>query len=150
MIIRHFDPEYHIWIETDALGYAIGGVLSQLDSKTRPDEVVIKTDLDQWHQVAFFSRKMIPAETWYKTHDGKLFAIVKAFKAWRHYLKSCKHEVFILTDHNNFCCSINTKCLSSRQVRWAQKLFQYHFQIDYYQSKVNATADALLKFFQKS
>ena len=31
-ILYHFDPERHIWIETDALGYAIGGVLSQLTS----------------------------------------------------------------------------------------------------------------------
>ena len=31
-ILRHFDPECHIRIETDASGYAIGGVLSQLTS----------------------------------------------------------------------------------------------------------------------
>ena len=31
-ILRHFDPECHIRIETDASGYAIGGVLSQLNS----------------------------------------------------------------------------------------------------------------------
>ncbi len=31
-ILRHFDLEYHIWIETNALGYAIGGVLSQMTS----------------------------------------------------------------------------------------------------------------------
>ena len=29
-ILHHFDPERHIWIETDALGYAIGKILSQL------------------------------------------------------------------------------------------------------------------------
>ena len=29
-ILRHFDPEYHIWIEINLSGYAIGGVLSQL------------------------------------------------------------------------------------------------------------------------
>ena len=29
-ILRHFDPECHIRIETNASGYAIGGVLSQL------------------------------------------------------------------------------------------------------------------------
>ena len=29
-ILYHFDPECHIWVETDASGYAIGGVLSQL------------------------------------------------------------------------------------------------------------------------
>ena len=31
-ILQYFDPEYYIWIETDALGYAIGGVPSQLTS----------------------------------------------------------------------------------------------------------------------
>ena len=31
-ILWHFDPEYHIRIKTDALGYAIGDVLSQLTS----------------------------------------------------------------------------------------------------------------------
>ena len=61
-ILHHFDPESHIRIETDASGYAIGGVLSQLSSGTRPDGVVTK-DLGQWHPIAFFSRKMIPAET---------------------------------------------------------------------------------------
>ena len=29
-IPRHFDPEHHIWIKTNAFGYAIGGVLSQM------------------------------------------------------------------------------------------------------------------------
>ena len=54
----------------DALGYAIGGILSQLTSD----------DLGQWHPVTFFSRKMIPTKTRYKTHNGKLLAIVEAFK----------------------------------------------------------------------
>ncbi len=31
-ILNHFDPECHIRIETDASGYAIGGILSQLIS----------------------------------------------------------------------------------------------------------------------
>ena len=44
-IFHHFDPESHIRIETDASGYAIGGVLSQLSSGTRPDGVVTKADL---------------------------------------------------------------------------------------------------------
>ena len=62
-ILRHFDPECHIRIETDASGYAIGSVLSQLASGTSPDGVVTKADLGQWHPVAFFSRKMTLAET---------------------------------------------------------------------------------------
>ena len=31
-ILSHFDPERYIWIETNAFGYAIGSVLSQLTS----------------------------------------------------------------------------------------------------------------------
>ena len=122
-ILQHFDPECHIWIETDASGYAIGGVLSQLASGTSPDRVVTKADLGQWHPVAFFSRKMIPAETRYETHNGELLAIVEAFKTWRHYLEGCKHEVLVLTDHNNLRRFMDTKSLSSRQVRWAQELY---------------------------
>ncbi len=120
-ILNHFDPERYIRIETDAFGYAIGGIFSQLtlDNSGR------------WHPVAFFSRKMIPAETRYKTHNGKLLAIVEAFKTWRHYLEGCKHEALVLTDHNNLQNFINTKSLSFRQVQWAQELSRYHFRIDY-------------------
>ena len=68
-ILRHFDPERHIRIETDASGYAIGGVLSQMTSET-----------GQWHLVAYYLQKMIPAEMHYETYDTELLAIVKAFK----------------------------------------------------------------------
>ena len=44
-ILYHFDLEYHIRIETDVSGYAIGGVLSQL----------ISDNSGQWHLIAFFS-----------------------------------------------------------------------------------------------
>ena len=71
-ILQHFDPECHIRIETDASSYAIGGVLSQLTSDH------LTSDQGQWHPVAYFSRKMIPAETRYETHDGELLAIVEA------------------------------------------------------------------------
>ena len=79
-ILRHFDSECHVRIETNALGYAIGGVLSQLASGPSPDGVITKTDLGQWHSVAFYSRKMIPAETRYETHNGELLTIVETFK----------------------------------------------------------------------
>ena len=70
LILHHFDPERHIQVEMDASSYAIGGVFSQL----------ISDNLGQWHPVAFFSRKMIPTETKYETHDGELLAINEAFK----------------------------------------------------------------------
>ena len=63
LIFWHLDLECHIWIEIDASGYAIGDLLRQLASGTRPDRLVIKTNLGQWHPIAFFSRKIIPAKT---------------------------------------------------------------------------------------
>ena len=134
LILQHFDWECHIRIETDALGYAIGGVLSEL------------TDLGRWHPVAYYSRKMIPAKTRYETHNDKLLAIVEAFKTWQHYLKGCKHEVFVLINHNNLRLFKETKSLSSCQVWWGQELSRYHFQIDYWQGKANGAVDALSCF----
>ena len=139
-ILHHFDPKRHIRVETDASGYAIGGVLSQLTSD----------DLGRWHPVAFFSRKMIPAETRYETHDGELLAIVEAFKTWRHYLEGSQHEVLVLTNHNNLRRFMETKSLSSRQVCRVQELSCYHFQINYCQGKANGAADALSQYPQQS
>ena len=45
LILWYFDPECHIWIETDALGYGIGEILNQQISKTSPNGVVTKVDL---------------------------------------------------------------------------------------------------------
>ncbi len=140
LILIHFDPECYFQIETDVLGYAIGGIFSQLTSDTS----------GQWHPVAFFFRKMIPAETRYETYDGKFLAIVEAFKTWRHYLKGCKHKVLMLTNQNNLQRFIDTKSLSSRQVQWAQKLSRYYFRIDYQQAKANGTADAFFQYFQQN
>ena len=109
-ILQHFDPEYHTRIETDVSGYAIGNVLSQL------------TNLNQWHPMAYSFRKLISAKTRYKTHNGELLVIVEAFKTWQHYLEGCTHKLFVLTNHNNLCCFMKTKNLSSCQVWWAQEL----------------------------
>ena len=69
-ILHHFNPDRYIQIETDVSGYAIGGLLSQLTLD----------DLGRWHQVSFFSQRMIPAEIRYETHDDKLLAIIEAFQ----------------------------------------------------------------------
>ncbi len=87
-----------------------------------PNSDFLKSEIGHWHLVTFFFQKIISAETRYKTHNLELLAIVEAFKTWRHYLEGCKYEVLILTDHKNLCQFMDTKSLSSRQVRWAQEL----------------------------
>ena len=74
---------------------------------------------------------MILVKTQYKTHNGKLLAIIEALKTWHYYLEDYKHEIFVFIDHNNFPHFMEIKNLNSRQVCWAQDLSQYYFQIDY-------------------
>ena len=109
LILNHFDPERHIQIEIDALDYAISRILNQL----------ISDNLGQWHLIVFFCKKMIPAKTRYETYDKKRSVIIKVFKHWKHYLKGCKPQVLMLTDHNNLQRFMDTKNLGFKQVIWA-------------------------------
>ena len=139
-IFNHFDLEHYIQIKTDVLGYAIGRILSK----------VTLDDLNQCHLVTFFFWKIILAETRYKTHNSKFWAIVEVFKTWKHYLEGFQHKVFLLTNYNNLCRFINMKNLSSRQVCWAQKLFCYYFQIDYCQDKANRAINTFSCFLHNT
>ena len=69
LIFWYFDLECHIRTETNPSYYSIGRILSQLTLD----------NLVWWHLVDYFSQKMILAKTCNKTHNGELFAIVKAF-----------------------------------------------------------------------
>lgn len=60
---------------------------------------------------------MIPAETWYKTHNRELLAIIQAFKIWCHYLEGYKYAIIILINHNKIQQFMHTKNLSAGQVR---------------------------------
>ena len=62
LILRHFDSECYIWIETDASSYAISRILSQL----------ALDNVGWWYPVIFYLQKMIPAKTRYKTDNGEL------------------------------------------------------------------------------
>ena len=57
-------------LEVDASGYALGGVLSQLQD-------------DKWHSVAFILRTMMDAELNYDIYDKELLAIMYTLKEWR-------------------------------------------------------------------
>ena len=128
-ILRHFEPALKIRVETDASGFALAGILSQLFEDQK------------WHPIAFWSRKMMPAEQNYETHDQELLAIVMAFKQWRHYVEGAANPVEVLTDHNNLKGFMNVKSLNGRQARWAMKLAPYDFTISHRSGKSNP-ADA--------
>jgi hypothetical protein len=67
--------------------------------------------------VAFYFRKISPAEANYDIHNKELLAIVAAFQEWRVYLKGPKYTVKVLTDHKNLTYFITIKKLNRRQMR---------------------------------
>lgn len=120
-IFHYLDQKYHIWFKTNISRYAIGRILNQLTLD----------NLGRQYLIIFFSKKMIPAKSKYKTYNYKLLAIVEGFKTWWHYLEYCKHEIFLIIDHNNLRHFMDRNSLSSKQVCQAQELSQYDFWIHY-------------------
>jgi len=120
-ILGHYDPNTECRVETDASGGAICGILSQTDQSVGGKA--------QWRPVAFHSRKLTPAERNYDTHDQELLAIVESLKEWRRYLEGNTRSFDLFTDHDNLRYFMKTKTLSRRQVRWAEGLAEFHFNI---------------------
>jgi transposase InsO family protein len=130
-VLTMFDPEKPITIETDASGYAVGGVISQPgdDGKLRP--------------IAFFSHKLNGPVLRYATYDREMYAILQAFKEWRHYCHGSKHKITVYTDHKNIAYFTTTRELSSRQVGYLEFLSQFDYQLVHCKGSENGRADAL-------
>ena len=128
-VLRHFNPDLPIRIETDASKWAIGSIISQKED-------------GRWKPMAFRSRKLKGPELNYSTPDGELLGIVDAFQAWRHYLAYSKYKVEILTDHLNHRYLSTKSNLSNKQVSWLQQLEPFNYEIIYRPGKENP-ADGL-------
>ena len=118
-ILASFDPEKKIILKTNASDQALGSCLSQPDSERR------------LHPVAYRSRKFSGPELNYDVHNKELLAIVDAFEEWRAYLEGSKHPIMVYSDHKNLSYFTTTKKLNRQQVRWAELLASYNFQIHY-------------------
>jgi hypothetical protein len=132
-VLRRFDHDRDVVVETDASDYVSAGVLSQFD-----DEGVL-------HSVAFFSKKHSPAECNYEIYDKELMAIVQTFKEWRPELQSVENPVKVLSDHKNLEYFTTTNLLNGRQARWSQFLSQFNFQIVYRPGQSGGKPDALTR-----
>jgi hypothetical protein len=132
-ILRHFDPELPILVEADASDYVVAGVLSQTDPEgvTRP--------------VAYYSKRMSPAEGNYEIYDKELLAIVRCFEQWRPELEGAAHPIQVLSDHKNLQYFATTKQLSHRQARWSEYLSRFDFKITYRPGKDGEKPDALTR-----
>lgn len=89
------------------------------------------------HLIAYYLHKILPAQQNYKTYDAELLAIVQGFKTLRHYFKRAAYIILIFINYINLKKFMETTCLSSRQIRWAQELLCYNFKINYHPETKN-------------
>jgi hypothetical protein len=132
-ILQHFDPDLPIVVEADASDYVTAGILSQRDTEgtLRP--------------VAYFSKRMNPAENNYEIYDKELLAIVRCFEQWRPELEGATFPIDVLSDHKNLQYFATTKQLSHRQARWSEYLSRFDFTITYRPGKHGEKPDALTR-----
>src|SRR5690606_24113756 len=86
-ILRHFDPDLETVIECDSSDPVVAGILSQ---RVPEGEKFIL------HPVAYFSKKMSPAECNYGIGDKQLLGIILCFEEWRHYILGCSTPLLVL------------------------------------------------------
>ena len=69
LILVYYNPKLETWIETNSFNFVMAYVQLQMHNKVlRP--------------VAYFSKKLIPAEYNYIICSKKLFVIIKNFEMW--------------------------------------------------------------------
>ncbi|XP_032689768.1 uncharacterized protein LOC116853023 [Odontomachus brunneus] len=129
-LLAHPDPAAEITLTTDASDTAIGAVIQQRVQQ-------------EWQPLAFFSKKLNPAQTKYSPYDRELLAIYVAVKYYRHMLEG---RIFtIYTDHKPIVYAFQQNPLHSspRQVRHLAYIGQFSTDIRHISGKENVVADTL-------
>jgi transposase InsO family protein len=130
-VLAQWEPDRETKVETDCSGSALGGCLSQRG----------KDGL--WRPVAYHSAKLKDAERNYTIHDKELLAVVECLKAWKAELRGVKAPFLILTDHKALEYFSKPREVSERQMRWAETLAEYSYQLQYRPGKHAVLPDAL-------
>lgn len=128
-VLHYFDPSLPCTLATDGSDFAISGILQQPDANG---------DL---HPVAFYSRKLSPAEINYEVHDKELLAVVESFRDMRAWLLGSPFPIAVITDHKNLQYFMSAQILNRRQARWAMFLSDFDFRLDWAPGESNV-ADA--------
>jgi len=113
------NADHKFWMEVDALGYAIGGVLSQ------------RQDDSSWRPVSFISQPLSETERNYKIYDHKLLAVMTGLWQWRQYLLGTNQIIktlgiftspkSLITDKLTGCPNSKTTILNwstSQETQW--------------------------------
>jgi transposase InsO family protein len=117
-------------LSTDASDFSIGACLQQRVN-------------NDWQPLAFFSRKLTPAQTKYSAYDRELYAVYAAIKYFRHMLEG--QTFFILTDHKplTFAFAQKPEKCTPRQFRHLDFISQFTTDVRYVPGPENIPADTL-------
>lgn len=129
-LLVHQKPGAPISITTDASDVAIGAALhQQIDG--------------EWQPLAFFSRKLSPAQSRYSAYDRELLAIFTAIKHFRHFVEGRVFTIFTDQKPLTFALNQNPDKCSPRQQRQLEFISQFTNDIRHISGKANFVADAL-------
>lgn len=133
-LLVHPDSTAELAIQTDASDTAIGAVLQQRQGQ-------------EWQPLAFFSRKLSPAQTKYSPYDRELLAIYEAIRYFKFMVEARTFTVF--TDHKplTFAFSKPRENCSPRQYRYLDFISQYTTDIKFVAGKDNVVADTLSRIY---
>ena len=121
VLLAYPDFSKKFTIHTDASHYQLGAVISQ-----------------EGKPIAFYSRKLNPAQTRYTTTERELLSIVETLKEYRTILLG--HEIEVFTDHKNLVYKhFNTE----RVMRWRLLIEEFGPTLTYIKGANNIVADAL-------
>ncbi len=115
----NFNEPFHIY--TDASATQLGAVVTQ---RERP--------------IAFYSRKLNPAQTRYTTTERELLSIVETLKEFRSILLG--QQLIVHTDHENLTYK---KFNTDRVMRWRLMLEEFSPDLRYIKGSKNVVADLL-------
>ncbi len=141
-VLIHHEFSQLFYLETDASGTGISAILSQVPrGGTYPNTTMPLP-------VAYASRALGKTERRYHTTEREALACYWGIQYFRSYLYG-RHFV-VKTDHCPNTALLNTKSTSSRMQKWALKLQDHNFTVEYRSGASNRNADGLSRAYEDS
>jgi transposase InsO family protein len=126
VLLYYPDPNKTFYIEPDASKYQLGSTIYQLNEQGCKQPV------------AFFSCKLLDAQTRYPPSDLEALSVTETFEEYRSMLYGA--DIVVRTDHKNL---VQRNLKSQRLLHWRLLLEEFSPTFEYLPGPTNTVADAL-------